>query len=315
MPAKIIFTQEQIEQIIKLHNEGIGAGKIALQFNISKRVILNLINNLGLSKLNNKKIILPEQYEQIKKLQLLGTRKIAKILNLSRSIVIRAFNELGIKNIERSKLAGLATHKQCKGPCGLIKEVSNFYSKIGKNGGTYYSSYCKECDLVRSKEYMKNNAETIKIKQKEYRQNNKDKLKKINTEYNRNRRHNDIIFRLRKNISSFIAGALKRNDGSKLGVSIEKFLPFTIEELKTHIERLFESWMNWDNYGKYNAKIWDDDNSSTWTWQLDHITPNSTFKCATMDCQEFRNCWALSNLRPLSAKQNQLDGCTRVRHK
>lgn len=27
-----------------------------------------------------------------------------------------------------------------------------------------------------------------------------------------------------------------------------------------------------------------------------------------MDCQEFRNCWALSNLRPLSSKQNISDG-------
>ena len=28
----------------------------------------------------------------------------------------------------------------------------------------------------------------------------------------------------------------------------------------------------------------------------------------------FKKCWALENLRPLSSKQNLLDGSTRVRH-
>jgi hypothetical protein len=30
--------------------------------------------------------------------------------------------------------------------------------------------------------------------------------------------------------------------------------------------------------------------------------------------QCFNDCWALCNLRPLSAKQNLVDGVTRVRH-
>jgi len=29
----------------------------------------------------------------------------------------------------------------------------------------------------------------------------------------------------------------------------------------------------------------------------------------------FQKCWALNNLRPLSAKQNILDGTQRIRHK
>jgi hypothetical protein len=49
-------------------------------------------------------------------------------------------------------------------------------------------------------------------------------------------------------------------------------------------------------------------------FHFDHIIPHSTFHYETMDCQEFKDCWALSNLRPLSAKQNLLDGISRVRH-
>lgn len=43
-------------------------------------------------------------------------------------------------------------------------------------------------------------------------------------------------------------------------------------------------------------------------WQLGDIIPQSIFPYITMDCEEFRKCWDLSNLRPLSAKQNILDG-------
>jgi hypothetical protein len=33
-----------------------------------------------------------------------------------------------------------------------------------------------------------------------------------------------------------------------------------------------------------------------------------------MEDDNFKKCWALNNLRPLSAKQNILDGTTKIRH-
>jgi hypothetical protein len=33
-----------------------------------------------------------------------------------------------------------------------------------------------------------------------------------------------------------------------------------------------------------------------------------------ISAQCFKDCWALANLRPLSAKQNLMDGVTRARH-
>lgn len=35
----------------------------------------------------------------------------------------------------------------------------------------------------------------------------------------------------------------------------------------------------------------------------------------SMEDENFQKCWALSNLRPLSAKQNNSDGVRRIRHK
>lgn len=39
-------------------------------------------------------------------------------------------------------------------------------------------------------------------------------------------------------------------------------------------------------------------------WQVDHILPASSFKFSGMHCAEFKACWALSNLRPLWARDN-----------
>jgi hypothetical protein len=73
--------------------------------------------------------------------------------------------------------------------------------------------------------------------------------------------------------------------------------------------------MNWDNYGVYKAKEWDDNNQLTWKWQIDHIIPHSEFLYSSMKDPVFIKCWSLDNLRPYSAKNNCIDGCFRSRHK
>ena len=72
--------------------------------------------------------------------------------------------------------------------------------------------------------------------------------------------------------------------------------------------------MTWNNQGKYNPEIWNDSDQSTWTWQLDHIIPQSDLPYASMEDDNFKKCWSLENLRPYSAKQNLIDGSKRLRH-
>jgi hypothetical protein len=115
-------------------------------------------------------------------------------------------------------------------------------------------------------------------------------------------------------VSRSINTFLKSHGYSKNKKSTKDYLQYSISELKEHLEKQFEPWMNWQNHGKYNAKTWDDNDSSTWTWQLDHIVPHSKFKYTSMEDQSFKECWALSNLRPYSAKQNILDGTSKKRH-
>jgi len=113
---------------------------------------------------------------------------------------------------------------------------------------------------------------------------------------------------LKQLVSNSINEHLKTFNLSKNGKSCSKYLDYTIEQLNNHLESLFEPWMNWKNQGIYNTNTWDDNDKSTWKWQIDHIIPHSKFKYKDMSDPDFKECWALSNLRPLSAKQNILDG-------
>lgn len=178
---------------------------------------------------------------------------------------------------------------------------------------------CKECEhkkatirrkkrgQKREKEYYQENRETISKKGKAYRANNKEQIRAKNRRNNKQRYKTDPTFRIRKLVSGSIRIALKSR-GSKKNGATWQYLPYTPSMLRKHIEDQFEPWMNWANHGRYNSKTWDDNDPHTWTWQIDHIKPHVRFKYTSMNCKAFTECWALSNLRPLSAKQNYNEG-------
>lgn len=78
--------------------------------------------------------------------------------------------------------------------------------------------------------------------------------------------------------------------------SILKYLPYTMEELKEHIESLWEPWMNWENYGKYEE--------GELRWSIDHIVPQTLLPFDSMEHPNFLKCWSLENLRPLEIGEN-----------
>lgn len=217
-------------------------------------------------------------------------------------------------------------HQVCK-VCLLNKELTskNYTSGTNRRNGmikSYWYKTCKICDrdrvLAKIQRYKVKNRKTLADKQKEYYQNNKESCANYHKIYYQNnkeyvkekaknsiysRRKNDPLFKLKENISCNIRNCIAKNNQP-----LQKYLPYTIQELKTHLEKQFEPWMNWKNHGTYRLDIWDDTDSSTWTWQVDHIIPHSMFKYTSMEDQEFKECWKLSNLRPYSAKQNIIDG-------
>lgn len=86
-------------------------------------------------------------------------------------------------------------------------------------------------------------------------------------------------------------GAIRTKTGRAL--SPWAFLPYTVDELREHLERLFEPGMTWKEME---------------LWHIDHIKPVHLFNFNTFEDIEFLECFALSNLRPVWARDNMRKG-------
>ncbi|OAM77705.1 hypothetical protein A3840_08725 [Devosia elaeis] len=89
-------------------------------------------------------------------------------------------------------------------------------------------------------------------------------------------------------MSTLISRSLSAN-GGKGGKSWTELVGYGVSELRAHLERQFLPGMTWDNKSE---------------WHIDHIVPQSSFNYTSTDDPDFRACWALTNLRPLWARDN-----------
>lgn len=196
-----------------------------------------------------------------------------------------------------------------------VEHVKKYNKKQREKHAEEYAAYMKE--------YAKNNP-ALKEYQKEYHKNpeKRKRINFLNSQNTKRKMKENAAFRIARYVSNEIWRALKDKGGTKNGRSIWNYLPYTIIQLVQHIELLFSHpdnldsngkvWMNWNNQGTHIG--WDDNDPSTWRWQLDHITPHSDLPYDSIEHPIFLKAWALSNLRPLSAKQNHEDGVNRTRH-
>lgn len=170
----------------------------------------------------------------------------------------------------------------------LCKNKLHLYSKNARS--------CKEC----LKLWYINNADRHKMKAKEWRENNVEQRKNnqrkwyinnashvISTvhEYQKSKKNN-VIFKLNKLLRSRLNHAIKNNQ--KAGSAVSD-LGCSINELKIHLECLFQPGMAWDNYGLKG-------------WHIDHIKPLSSFDLS--DSEQFKEACHYTNLQPLWAKDN-----------
>ena len=90
----------------------------------------------------------------------------------------------------------------------------------------------------------------------------------------------------RNRLSNRMAAGVKRLlRGQKNGRPWETLVGYTIDDLRSHLEKLFEPGMTWENYGKNG-------------WHVDHIRPMTAFVFVSYEDPEFRLCWSLDNLMP-----------------
>lgn len=150
----------------------------------------------------------------------------------------------------------------------------------------------------RCSEWLKANRDVALARAKEWRlrkRSTPEGLAQHREDVNRRARllrRKSPSYRVRASLASHVRFCLRRG-GTVKTTNLEALLGYRIEELRRHIERQFTGRMSWANYGR---------------WHIDHIRPASSFALANEDgspnTDAIRECWALTNLRPLWAKKN-----------
>lgn len=83
----------------------------------------------------------------------------------------------------------------------------------------------------------------------------------------------------------------------KQGASWSDLVDYSLSDLRQHLERQFLKGMTWENMDR---------------WHIDHIVPVASFSFASPEDDDFKACWALTNLRPMWAEENQRKSAKRI---
>lgn len=118
---------------------------------------------------------------------------------------------------------------------------------------------------------------------------NQDRARQLDREKVRRYRRTKPWYNLKMRVMNRVWRMLKDGKGSQ---RTEEILGYSIHELVAHIERQFTKGMTWEKLMAGEIHI-------------DHIIPVSHFKAESVDSDEFRACWALTNLRPMWADENR----------
>lgn len=157
---------------------------------------------------------------------------------------------------------------------------------------------CKECNskdhklnrnkrLQSEKSWVLRNPEKVRAYKKKYRETHPEIMKAIY-----NRRAEKVLSTADGKLNNLIRQVVKYSlKGNKQGKPWSELLPYTLEELKLHLESKFVEGMSWENHTKYG-------------WHIDHVRPISSFNITSCDCEDFQKCWSLSNLQPMWWREN-----------
>ena len=190
--------------------------------------------------------------------------------------------------------------KQCK-KCQLQKELSQFNKRKSSKDGL--DIYCKLCKANYTNIWKLNNPEKLKLSKKiadnnwysinkdiklkinkEWKLNNLDYSKEWHKEYKRNREKLDPNFKIANRLRARLWHALK---GKKATCKFSEYIGCSIDELRLHIESLFEPGMTWDNYGE---------------WELDYKEPLCDFDLTNIE--ELKKACNYLNLQPIWKKKH-----------
>jgi len=219
--------------------------------------------------------------------------------------------------------------KKCN-KCKIVKPISYFSPR--KNRNNKPTSYCKECNTTRAKEYYYANTKRCKLKNKQfflnnpfynkqryreneevriksaicakqYRAKNLEKCKKMCREYYFENSENIIKKSIEKEFKKrqTIRGMLDHRMSVAIWASLSKevkngrtWKKFVNFTTKELKQHLESRFVRNMSWDEFlNGKI-----------HIDHIIPKINFSYNSPDEEEFKKCWSLSNLQPLWATEN-----------
>lgn len=159
-----------------------------------------------------------------------------------------------------------------------------------QNNRMLYKAIRRQVDNASKRERWRNDADYRKLvvdRRRLHRQKNKEQARAYASEYRKKRRQDPGI-RLKQNARSRFHKVMKKVKAVQLTDSFNVFIGCSSSFLRQHIERQFEPWMTWDNYGI--------------TWQVDHKKPLNHFDL--FDPVQARQAFHFSNLKPVSKEYN-----------
>jgi hypothetical protein len=173
--------------------------------------------------------------------------------------------------------------------CDKIRPIANINAKL------YRKENKEKVKLAIRQWYDKHKTDPVfkakqKIRHKQYLKDHRNEARIWHRQWHKKQMETNPNYRINKSMSSGIRISLC---GNKHGRHWEDLVGYTLEDLKRHLESLFDNKMRWQNYGKNG-------------WNIDHVIPKSLFKYNSYDDDEFKQCWALCNLQPLWEKDNLL---------
>jgi len=196
---------------------------------------------------------------------------------------------------------------QCKKCCSVYAREyrENNFKHLQEYAHQKYQSN-RQLILKQKKIYRQNNRKKLLERDKKYKQSEagrkvteqwrqsekgRKSMRKINERYQQTEKGKEVKklaskkYYERNRLSKSMSGGIRRSlRDDKINKHWEEFVPYTLGQLKEHLENLFQPNMSWNNYGE---------------WHIDHIKPISKFNIISHDCKDFKECWSLCNLQPL----------------
>lgn len=191
------------------------------------------------------------------------------------------FKEYKINNKERIIESNKQYRKNNKEKC------LNANKKWWSNNPNYMKKW-RKLNIDYNSKYYEVHKEDIKERHRKYYKVHCEEIMKYRNKYEKVKRKTDMKYNLNNRIRILIWKSLK---GNKNGKHWENLVGYKLDDLIKHLKTTMPEGYTWQDYLDGNLHI-------------DHIIPISAFNFSTPKQIDFKRCWALENLRLLSAEEN-----------